>query len=54
MTADLYRARAEELRRIAARTDDPAVKAEYLKLAKGWEDLARSTDTSHQTPKPER
>jgi hypothetical protein len=44
MTAQEYRAKAEEARREAARSDDARVKAQWLKMAEGWDDLAVSAE----------
>lgn len=37
-----FLAKAAEMRRVAGGMSDAAVKAEYLKLAEAWEDLARN------------
>lgn len=33
--------RAEELERLAEETQSPGIRADYLKAAEGWRDLAR-------------
>jgi hypothetical protein len=44
MDADSYRAKAAEMRRLAAEQTSPAVKAEYEQMARGWEAMARRRD----------
>ena len=49
--ADQYRKQAEEMRRLAASMPSPLLKAEYLKLAESWDELARNADPAADKPK---
>lgn len=42
LRAELYRFRAEELRKVAAGVGDPIVRAEFLSTAAGYDGLARA------------
>ena len=42
--ADEYRKQAQEMRRLADAMPSPLLKAQYLKLADGWDELARNAD----------
>jgi len=44
MTADEYRARAEEMRQKAAEAPSPRLREEFLKFAKAWEEMALNAD----------
>ena len=53
MHVEDYRAKAEEMRKLARNAPDPLLQAEYLKLAQGWDDLAASADEQAQQPSRE-
>ena len=50
MRIEDYRAKAEEMRKLARSAPDPLLQAEYLKLAQGWDDLAVSAHEQTQRP----
>ena len=45
-----YRAKAEEMRKLARHAPDALLQAEYLKLAQGWDELANSLDETGGAP----
>ena len=50
MRTEDYRAKAEEMRKLARSAPDVLLQAEYLKLAQGWDDLAASVDDQAREP----